>query len=62
MFAGGHGFGPAMLDTAQLMSSANVTINFKAEYVHVDYMFANKHLQELEHPILSWLLQKPFKS
>ena len=61
MFAGGHGFGSAMFDTAQLMSAANVTINFKSEYGHVDYMFANNHLQELEHPILSWLLQKPFK-
>ena len=61
MFAGGHGFGSAMFDTAQLMSAANVTINFKAEYGHVDYMFSNNHLQELEHPILSWLLQKPFK-
>jgi hypothetical protein len=61
MFAGGHGFGSAMLDTAQLMSSANVTINFQSEYGHVDYMFSNKHLQELEHPILSWLLQQPFK-
>lgn len=28
---------------------------------HVDYMFAENHLHELEHPILSWLLQKPFK-
>ena len=24
-------------------------------------MFSNNHLHELEHPILSWLLQKPFK-
>lgn len=61
MFAGGHGFGSAMFSTAQLMTSANVTINFKAEYGHVDYMFANKHAQDLEHPILSWLLQNPFK-
>jgi pimeloyl-ACP methyl ester carboxylesterase len=61
MFAGGHGFGSAMFETAQLMSAANVTINFKSEYGHVDYMFANNHLQQLEHPILSWLLQKPFK-
>ena len=61
MFAGGHGFGSAMLDTAQLMSSADVTINFKADYGHVDYMFSQKHQHELEHPIFSWLLQKPFK-
>ena len=62
MFAGGHGFGSAMFGTAQLMTSANVTLNFKQEYGHVDYMFSNSPLQELEHPIMSWLLQKPFKS
>jgi pimeloyl-ACP methyl ester carboxylesterase len=61
MFAGGHGFGSAMISTAQLMTSANVTINFKQEYGHVDYMFSNNHLHELEHPILTWLIQKPFK-
>jgi len=61
MFAGGHGFGPAMFNTAQLMTSANVTINFKQEYGHVDYMFSNDHLHELEHPIFTWLTQKAFK-
>jgi len=57
MFAGGHGFGSAMTDTAQLMSSATITMNSRAEYGHVDYMFSQNHLQELEHPILNWLLQ-----
>jgi len=61
MFAGGHGFGSAMLDTAQLMSSADVTINFKADYGHVDYVLSTKHLHEFEHPIFNWLLQKPLK-
>ncbi|HEX7774239.1 MAG TPA: hypothetical protein VF435_17570, partial [Pyrinomonadaceae bacterium] len=61
MFAGGHGFGSAMFSTAQLMTSANVTINSNQEYGHVDYMFANDHLHDLEHPIHTWLLQKPFK-
>jgi pimeloyl-ACP methyl ester carboxylesterase len=61
MFAGGHGFGSAMFSTAQLMTSATVTINFEQEYGHVDYMFSENHLQELEHPILTWLLKKPFK-
>jgi hypothetical protein len=50
MFAGGHGFGSAMFSTAQLMTSASVTINFKQEYGHVDYMFSTNHLHELEHP------------
>ena len=61
MFAAGHGFGSAMFSTAQLMTSASVTINFKQEYGHVDYMFSTKHEQELEHPILTWLVQQPFK-
>lgn len=61
MYAGGHGFGSAMLDLAQLMSSADVTINFKADYGHVDYVFSTKHLQEVEHPIFDWLLQKPLR-
>ena len=61
MFAAGHGFGSAMFSTAQLMTSADVTINFKQEFGHVDYMFANNHPHNLEHPIHTWLLQKPFK-
>ncbi len=61
MFAAGHGFGSAMFSTAQLMTSASVTINFKQEYGHVDYVFGNDHQHELEHPILTWLIQKPFK-
>lgn len=61
MFAAGHGFGPAMFSTAQLMTSANVTINFNQEYGHADPMFANNHLHDLEHPIHTWLLQKAFK-
>jgi hypothetical protein len=59
IFAGGHGFGSAMVDTAQLLSSADVTINFREEYGHVDFMFSTNHLHELEHPIFNWLLQKP---
>jgi pimeloyl-ACP methyl ester carboxylesterase len=58
MFAAGHGFGTAMFDTAQLMTSADVTINFKEQYGHVDYLFSTKHLKELEHPILNWLTQE----
>ena len=59
MFAAGHGFGSAMFDTAALMTSADVTMKSREEYGHVDYMFSTNHLQELEHPILNWLLQGP---
>ncbi|HXQ73927.1 MAG TPA: hypothetical protein VN844_25720 [Pyrinomonadaceae bacterium] len=61
VFAAGHGFGSAMFSTAQLMTSAAVTINFEQEYGHVDYMFSDNHQHELEHPIYKWLLKKPFK-
>lgn len=61
MFAAGHGFGSAMSDTAALMTSADVTMNFREDYGHVDYMFSMTHLQELEHPIWNWLLQGPLK-
>jgi len=44
-----------MIDTAQLMTSATVTLNYNEVYGHVDYMFSTNHLQELEHPILNWL-------
>jgi hypothetical protein len=58
MFVAGHGFGSAMFDTAQLMTSADVTINYKEQYGHVDYVTSTKHLQQLEHPILTWLTQE----
>jgi pimeloyl-ACP methyl ester carboxylesterase len=56
MIAGGHGFGPEMLDTKELLTNANVTVNLKEEYGHVDHVFSTRHLQEVEHPVLAWLL------
>lgn len=56
MFGGGHGFGPEMAETAGLLSNAQVTTNFKADYGHVDHVFSTKHMHEVEHPILAWLL------
>ena len=55
MFAAGHGFGSAMLDTAQLLNSADVTIKYNGNYGHVDYMFSPNHVHEVEQPILKWL-------
>jgi pimeloyl-ACP methyl ester carboxylesterase len=55
VFAGGTGFGTGMIDTANLMTSATVTLNFRAEYGHVDHVFSNNHLHEVEHPVLKWL-------
>ena len=52
MFAAGHGFGTAMFDTAQLMTSADVTINSREEYGHIDYPFSTNHIQEFEQPIM----------
>ena len=56
MFAGGRGFGTGMTDTAGLLSSAKITLNYREEYGHVDHVFSTRHLQEVEHPVLSWLL------
>jgi hypothetical protein len=56
MFAGGLGFGSGMFDTAALLSSAKVTMNYREDYGHVDYVFSTRHLHEVEHPILAWLL------
>jgi pimeloyl-ACP methyl ester carboxylesterase len=58
MIAGGHGFGPEMLDTKELLTNADVTVEFKEEYGHVDHVFSTKHMQEVEHPVLSWLLRE----
>jgi pimeloyl-ACP methyl ester carboxylesterase len=55
MFVAGHGFGSGMDDTAQLMTSADITRKFNAVYGHVDYVFSTNHLHEVEHPILKWL-------
>ena len=55
MFAGGKGFGTGMTDTAGLLTSASVTMNFREEYGHVDHVFSFNHLQEVEHPVLAWL-------
>ena len=58
MIAGGHGFGPEMLDTKALLTNADVTVNYKEDYGHVDHVFSTKHLQEVEHPVLAWLLRR----
>ena len=55
VFAGGTGFGTGMIDTANLMTSAKITINFRADYGHVDYVFSYNHLHEVEHVVLQWL-------
>ncbi|HEV3468597.1 MAG TPA: hypothetical protein VG148_04705 [Pyrinomonadaceae bacterium] len=57
MFAGGRGFGTGMTDTAALLSSSELTLDYREEYGHVDHVFSTRHLQEVEHPVLSWLLQ-----
>lgn len=49
-----------MVDTAQFLTSANITLNFNEVYGHVDYVSSETHLQEVEHPILNWPLQEVF--
>lgn len=58
MLADGRGFGPEMLDTKALMTNASVTVDYKEDYGHVDHVFSTKHMQEVEHPILAWLMRE----
>lgn len=58
MFAGGHGFGPEMRETAALMTNARVTMNYREDFGHVDHVFATDHMQQVEHPLLAWLLRE----
>jgi pimeloyl-ACP methyl ester carboxylesterase len=60
MFAGGRGFGSGMTDTAQIMTNAQVIMNFNEAYGHVDYVFTTNHLKEVEEPILKWLKHEVF--
>ena len=56
MIGGGRGFGPELLDTKELLTNANVTVDYVEDYGHVDHVFSTRHMQEVEHPILAWLL------
>lgn len=56
MVAGGHGFGPELLGTKELLTNAEVTLEYREDYGHVDHVFSTRHTQEVEHPILAWLL------
>ena len=57
MIAAGHGFGPEMPEAKELMTNAEVTVEYKEDYGHVDHVFSTRHMQEVEHPVLAWLLQ-----
>jgi pimeloyl-ACP methyl ester carboxylesterase len=58
MLAGGRGFGPEMLDTKALLTNASVTVDYREDYGHVDHVFSTRHMQEVEHPVLGWLLRE----
>ena len=58
MVGGGHGFGPEMLETKELLTNASVTVEYNEDYGHVDHVFSTRHLQEVEHPVLAWLLRE----
>jgi len=57
IIGGGHGFGPELLETKELLTNAQVTVEYREEYGHVDHVFSTKHMQEVEHPILAWLMR-----
>jgi len=60
MNGGGHGFGPAMLDTVALMTSAQVTVNYVEQFGHMDHIFAFDHRSLTEEPLVAWLRDEVF--
>ncbi len=58
--AGGHGFGPAMLDTLALMPKADAEVHFVEPFGHMDAFFAKDHRALTEKPIFDWLQREVF--
>jgi pimeloyl-ACP methyl ester carboxylesterase len=59
--AGGHGFGPALLDTVERMTNARLTVNYVEAYGHMDHFFAADQRHVLEEPLLAWLRDEVFR-
>lgn len=55
VLAAERGFGDMMLDTADLMPDADVTLHAYAGLGHVDPYFASDHREYTERPLLRWL-------
>lgn len=58
--AGGHGFGPGMLDTVALMTNAQPTVNYVEPFGHMDHFFAADHQRVNEGAIFEWLESEVF--
>lgn len=55
IFAEGFGFGQMMLDTAALMTRADVTVDFRAEFAESDRYFHVDWQDVAVAPLLAWL-------
>jgi hypothetical protein len=55
VFAEGRGFGQMMLDTAQLMDKARVTVDYQADWGESDRYFHRDWVDVAIDPLLSWL-------
>jgi pimeloyl-ACP methyl ester carboxylesterase len=58
---GGHGVGPAMLDTLALMTRADVELHYEPDFGHMDHFLAVNHRELTEEPILRWLEGRVFR-
>jgi pimeloyl-ACP methyl ester carboxylesterase len=57
IYAEGQGFGQMMLDTAALMTRADVTIDFRPEFAEADRYFHSDFQTVALEPLLDWLEQ-----
>lgn len=55
VYAAGLGFGTMMLDTADLMTRARVTVNYRPELGESDFYYLNNWQNETVKPFTSWL-------
>jgi pimeloyl-ACP methyl ester carboxylesterase len=55
VYAEGRGFGQMMLDTANLMTRADVTVNYNPEFAESDPYFHKRWVKVAVNPLLKWL-------
>ncbi len=60
VYAEGHGFGEMMLDTADLMTHAEVTVEYHPELGESDPYFHRDWVHVAVHPFLEWLATVSF--
>jgi pimeloyl-ACP methyl ester carboxylesterase len=62
VYAEGHGFGQMMLDTANLMTSADVSVEYHPELGESDPYFHRQWVEVIVDPLVAWLDQVDFRA